>query len=85
MLAQRLDFFTRRQRPPVQTGATYSRRPSDATVETAKVLSIGKDEMGIDHVRFHVSIQRGGFAFVDEVRILALQSFLERYKEVAAA
>lgn len=85
MLAQRLDIFSRRHRTPVQTGSTYCRRQPDSTVETAQVLSIGKDEMGIDHVRFHVQIQRGHFAFVDEERILSLQSFAERYNELVPA
>ncbi len=85
MLAQRLDIFSRRSRQPVQPGATYCCRQPDATVETAKVRSICKDEMGIDHVRYHVSIKRGHFAFVDEERILNLQTFAERYSELVSA
>lgn len=85
MLAHRLDIFSRRHRSPIEPGATYCRRQPDATVEVAKVHSIGKDEMGIDHVRYHVQIHRGQTAFVDEERILNLQTFAERYNELVPA
>jgi hypothetical protein len=81
MLADRLDFLARRPRTRVQAGATYCRRGADHTLETAEVHSVGKDEMGIDHVRFHISIKRGETKFVDEERILSLSSFAERFRE----
>ncbi|MBK1668303.1 hypothetical protein CKO28_09680 [Rhodovibrio sodomensis] len=85
MLADRLDIFSRRQRTRIEAGSTYLRRAPDQTVETAEVRSVAKDEMGIDHVRFHIKIARGHTKFVDEERILSLTSFVERFRERAEA
>ncbi len=83
MLAQRMDFFGKRHRhPPVTTGSVYRRVASpNNTVETAQVLSIVKDVLGIAHVRFHMSIRQGHTDFVDEVRILNLETFASMYSE----
>lgn len=82
MLAEALEIFGRRQRrPAVEAGAVYSREDGDRVRETARVLSVGKDGQGIDHVRFHVKILHGNTAFVDEERILNLDSFADRYRE----
>jgi Holliday junction resolvase len=85
MLADRLDIFSRRPRTRIEAGSTYLRRANDQTVETAEVHSVAKDEMGIDHVRFHIKIARGHTKFVDEERILSLASFAERFRERAQA
>ncbi|MBK1697656.1 hypothetical protein [Rhodovibrio salinarum] len=85
MLADRLEIFSRRPRTRIEAGSTYLRRAPDHTVETAEVHSVGKDDMGIDHVRFHIQIARGDTKFVDEERILSLASFVERFHERAGA
>ena len=85
MLAEALDIFGRRQRrAPVVTGAVYRRDDGDQFHETARVLSVGEDGQGIAHVRFRVKILRGNTAFVDEERILNLESFSDRYRERVA-
>lgn len=82
MLAQSIDFFGRRhRRQPVTAGSVYRRVPSPNTIETARVLSIGTDVLGIAHVRFHVNIRQGHMDFVDEVRILNLDTFAQTYSE----
>ena len=81
-LADSLDFLTRRSPvPDVATGAVYRRRGLGNVVETAHVLSVRPDEMGIAHVRFQVRIQQSGATQLQEERLLNLQSFAERYHE----
>jgi hypothetical protein len=45
------------------------------------VIDLPKDDIGIAHVRFRVRITRGDATFVDEERILALESFCARFRE----
>lgn len=83
MLAERLDIFSARRyrRQPVTEGAVYRRLGTDDSVETARVLSVGEDVLGIPHVRFRVSIHKAQTAYVDEERILSEECFTDRYRE----
>lgn len=83
MLAVTKDFFHRRIQARVEQGAIFRRRNMDDTVETAEVISVACDRLGIDHVRYRVSIRRGDIAF-EEQRILSLRSFKERFREPVA-
>lgn len=87
MLAERLDIFggRRGRRHPVAEGQVYRRRGMDDSIETARVLSVGEDVLGIPHVRFRVSIQKAQTCYVDEERILSEECFTERYRERADA
>lgn len=69
----------------IEAGATYRRVHADHMEETAEVLSIADDPYGIPHVRFHVSFRRPNRNFFDGgARMLALNSFTDRYNELVA-
>ncbi|HUY68643.1 MAG TPA: hypothetical protein VMV79_05020 [Alphaproteobacteria bacterium] len=64
----------------IEEGATY-RCPSGGRVsETARVLGVAEDKMGIPHVRFQLRVARG-LETRTEQRTLALDSFYQRYRE----
>ena len=66
----------------VQTGGIYRRvRARENLVETAKVLSIENDSLGIPHVHFEVSISSPSRTCVHGARVLALQTFARQYPE----
>ena len=80
MLATAFDFLkTRRRGRDISPGAIYESSNGPAGVERVEVLSVSRDETGIAHVRFHVQIAQGDMTFVDEERILALDSFRDRF------
>lgn len=64
-------------------GAVFERRLPHNYVERATVMSIGHDPFGIPHIRFKVC-QRGADAAAD-MRVLAAQTFAERYMDAGAA
>ena len=69
----------------VQPGARYRHCAAKLT-ETAEVIAIIQDEMGIPHVRFRVTIQTPyQNPVVDGPRTLNLKSFRERYRESVMA
>jgi len=69
----------------VQTGLRY-RFCGQKITETAEVIALIDDEMGIPHVRFRVTIQAPyQRPFVDGPRTLNLKSFRERYREAVLA
>ncbi len=69
----------------VKVGSKYRHTgPGDIT-ETAKVITVGPDPMGIPHVVYHVLIERGQQRQIEEQRTLNLQSFNERYSETVEA
>jgi hypothetical protein len=68
----------------VAPGTVFRHSTAASAVETAEVLDISHDERGIAHVRFRMHIARGDTTFVDEVRVLALESFRDRFRDVAA-
>lgn len=49
--------------------------------ETAEVLSVGNDRVGIPHVRYQLEVKRGSSAPSVEQRTLALECFRDRYRE----
>lgn len=66
----------------VEVGATYRRFGNGALVETAHVLEVGPDRMGIPHVRFRLQVARGtGGTPTVETRTLALEAFQNKFKE----
>jgi hypothetical protein len=67
----------------VRPGAVYRHRGAGNIVETAKVIDIGPDTMGIPHVRYEVLVERRRerhtrFA---AVRTLNLQTFSQLFTE----
>jgi len=66
----------------VEEGAFYRRGVGGSMIEVAEVVEIGRDRMGIPHVRFNSHLMRGAYAAsASEQRTLALESFCARYRE----
>ena len=65
-----------------QVGAAYRRHSWGALVETANVLQVGPDRMGIPHVRFELQVKRGNGMPTVETRTLSLEAFQNRYREL---
>ncbi len=74
-------MFLRRRKAPVDIieGSVFRRTTPGKTVETARVLAVSKDSVGIPHVRFSVHYERVDTA--DELRTLAVSSFSELFNE----
>lgn len=86
MFAQMNVFsFSRGQDGPdpdrIKAGTIFRHHgPGDIT-ETAKVITVGPDPMGIPHVVYHVLIERGCQRQIEERRTLNLQTFSEHFSE----
>ena len=81
-------FFKKRQNTEtgdVKAGSVYQRPHDGGIVEIATVLSVGDDSYGIPHVRFKVCFERPNRRFLEDARVLALESFAEQYCQHAAA
>jgi len=63
----------------IEVGATYTRKSKGAFVEKAYVLELAPDKMGIPHVRYKASVQRGSSKPIIETRTLSLEAFLSRF------
>ena len=66
---------------PIEVGASYRRAGSGAFVETAYVLDVAKDKLGIPHVRFQLHVVRGACRPSVETRTLSLEAFQSRFKD----
>ncbi|NKB57085.1 MAG: hypothetical protein GKS00_12210 [Alphaproteobacteria bacterium] len=77
----------RRRRDPVSVGAQFERVHPDRTVETAKVLSVLNDPLGIPHVRYAVTMKKPlrTTSFRDGPRLLALEAFSQAYRMRASS
>ncbi len=71
----------------VREGATYRHRASGELTETAKVLHVGPDAMGITHVRFRVMVEcaRERRANFEESRTLNIETFSDYFSEAVEA
>jgi hypothetical protein len=67
----------RRRKDSVSVGAKFERVHPDRTVETAKVLSVLDDPLGIPHVRYAVTIKKPLRTNIlrEGPRLLALEAF----------
>ena len=74
-------MFSKRQKSQVEVteGSVFRRTTRGQSVETARVIKVSKDPVGIPHVRFSVHYDRIDSA--DELRTLALTSFSELFSE----
>ena len=72
------------RRETVSVGEIFRRVRSGNIVETAKVLDIAPDSMGVPHVHYEVSIRGGKQQIIEEQRTLGLASFSESYTKVVA-
>jgi len=72
----------RRNIPAVKPGESYRRRYEGFAGETATVLELRRDLLGIPHVMFSLAVEGSDAEHDEEVsRILALDSFREVYRE----
>jgi hypothetical protein len=70
----------------VRPGTTFRRVHEDELIETAEVESVRPDLYGIPHVKFKVNFsRRNRFSYDEGSRTLALQSFIDRYREEVPA
>ncbi len=79
-------MFSKRNSSPkdVREGTLYQRDFDGRVVEVAKVIKLYDDRAGIPHVRYELSYQRPTRVDFEGMRVLALQSFVERYYAVGA-
>ena len=72
----------RRRKMQVDVGAQFERVHADRTVETAKVLSVMEDSLGIPHVRYALTIKKPQrpMPFREGPRLLALEAFSAAYR-----
>ena len=71
----------------VREGATYRHRGPGELTETARVVHVGPDPMGITHVRFEVMVEnacenRAGF---EQSRTLNIKTFTDYFSEAVEA
>ena len=64
----------------VEQGALYRRPDTGPVIETAEVIEVAKDTLGIPHVRFQLYVVRGSDARIEQ-RTLSLDSFYARYRQ----
>jgi len=77
-----LSFHSRPNPDEVRPGETFRRRQDKALVETATVLGLREDLLGILHVQFKIAIEcSDANCFEEASRILAVEAFLETYPE----
>ncbi len=63
----------------VKVGAVYHHRLPGNVIETATVLEVGKDHLGIPHVIYERLVDKAEIGRIQEMRTLALESFNERF------
>ena len=75
----------RRQANDIRPGNRYRRQLGRCLAATATVLELRSDLVGIPHVQFAVTVD-GSVARLSQgdTRVLALQSFLDTYREPLA-
>ena len=74
-------FGASRSKQTIRPGSRFRKIHKDKTVETARVLTVATDMLGIPHVRYELVIERAQMRYIEEPRILALKTFTDTYKE----
>ncbi len=67
----------------LRTGAMFARMTKTQITETARVLGLAEDDVGILHVRYASRLHRANRTLDQGQRTLALLSFLSRFDRVA--
>jgi hypothetical protein len=76
-----IDLFTRHEASPIRQGDIYRRSHPQGVMETATVLSLARDMLGIPHVRFQVRFERRTSTHIDTAtRVLAMSAFEAAYR-----
>jgi hypothetical protein len=77
-----LSLRSRANPDEVRPGESFRRRQQTRLVETATVVGLREDLLGIPHVQFKVAIEcSDANCFEDHSRILAVDAFLDLYPE----
>lgn len=78
-------FKSHGTQPEVKPGDCYRRSHGKGVMETAIVVDLRTDTLGIPHVRFHVRFERDASEHIEtSTRILALGAFRNTYCATAA-
>ncbi len=87
MLAQQFGhwFKSGSNRQEVTVGSVFRKIRTGNIIETAKVLDIVPDPMGVPHVHYSVSIESSYRKCFVEQRTLGLASFSERFSKALTA
>lgn len=81
-----MSLWQRHRQQKIVEGSAYRHIHPDSVVETARVLSVGHDLLGIPHVRFMVVYERQASTVLkDGPRLLSLAAFASHYREPAQA
>ena len=75
------------KRPEVREGSVFQHRGPGNLIETAKVLDIVPDAMGIPHVRYDLEVERNKMPLdsLTSSRTLNLQSFTSHFTDSVEA
>jgi hypothetical protein len=76
-------FWAPRREPvEVKAGDRFCRRRRDKVLETASVMELRPDSLGIPHVHFRLTFEEPAIGRVEGgKRVLALNSFVEAYHQ----
>lgn len=74
-------FRIDRTRPEVKAGAVFRCRLPSHVIETAEVIEVGPDALGIQHVKYNLVVAGGTISSFAEMRTLGLETFADRYNE----
>lgn len=80
-----MSIWQRQKRHEIAEGSAFRHPQAGEVVETARVLSLCSDPLGIPHVRFMVSYEKSQRTILEDgPRILSLTAFASRYREPSA-
>ncbi len=65
----------------VRPGSRFRRAGAGNMFETARVLSVATDTVGIPHISYEITFERPHRRIIDGPRILSSQTFAATYKE----
>ena len=93
MLAEAVGHFLRPHQasddelPNVRPGGLYRHSDTGTVVETAQVIDVGPDTMGIPHVRYKVLVERSRekHTHFEAIRTLNLRTFASHFSEAVEA
>jgi hypothetical protein len=87
MLAQQIGHWFKSgvHRQEVKIGGVFRNIRKGNIIETARVLDIAPDPMGVPHVHFMVSVKRSHQDCFEEHRTLGLATFAERFPSALPA
>ena len=78
-------FKEHRSDPEIKAGAVYQHKSTGNVIETARVLDVTSDSLGIPHVVYLLQVEKARASVFEDRRTLGLESFSERYHETVSA